>query len=212
VTKTTLFAAGLALMLIAPPVSAQTAAPAGYTPPVATLDLAYLFRNHVRYKQADEALRAEVTAAEQTFTQEQQAMQELAKRAKEYKQGSPEFKAIEEELARKEADLRLRGAIMQKNFAEKKAKIYFDVLQEIKNIVRYHSEQSGILMVVNFNGDAIDGANPQSVMRGLNETVLYQHRSVDITPVILELANRPGPSPVPVPPVVDRTTVPGVQR
>jgi Skp family chaperone for outer membrane proteins len=189
VTKTQLFAAGLAVVLLAAPVAAQQPAPAGY-PQVATLDLAYLFRNHARYKQADEALKAEVTAAEQTFAQEQQAMQELAKRLKEYKPGSPEYKAIEEELARKEADLRLRGAIIQKNFAEKKAKIYYDVLREIKSLVQFHAEQRGLLLVVNFNGDEIDGANPQSVMRGLNETVLYQHRSVDITPVILEMANK----------------------
>jgi Skp family chaperone for outer membrane proteins len=204
-----LFAAGLALILFAAPVAAQQPAPTGYAPPVATLDLAYLFRNHARYKQADEALRAEVTAAEQTFQQEQQAMQELAKRIKEYRAGSPEYKAIEEELARKEADLRLRGAIIQKNFAEKKAKIYYDVLQEIKAHVAQHAAQHGILMVVNFNGDEIDGANPQSVMRGLNETVLYQHRSVDITPIILELANRGGG--VPPTPTVNTNTVPGLR-
>lgn len=192
-TKTIPFAAGFALaaMLFASSASAQAPAPAGYaTPQVATLDLAYLFRNHARYKQLDDALKVEVQQAEQTFTAEQKSMQELARRLQEYKAGSPEYKAIEEELARKEADLRLRGAIMQKNFAEKKAKIYFDVLQDVKNYVRYHAEQHGIMMVVNFNGDEVDGTNPQSVMRGLNETVVYQHRSVDITPVILELCNK----------------------
>lgn len=192
-TKTIPFAAGFALtaLLFASTASAQAPAPAGYAaPPVATLGLAYLFRNHLRYKQLDDALKAEVQQAEQTFTNEQKSMQELARRLQEYKPGSPEYKAIEEELAKKEADLRLRGAIMQKNFAEKKAKIYFDVLQDVKNYVRYHAEQHGVMLVVNFNGDEIDGTNPQSVMRGLNETVLYQHRSVDITPVILEMCNK----------------------
>jgi Skp family chaperone for outer membrane proteins len=193
VTKTIPFAAGFALtvLLFASTAMAQAPAPAGYSAPqVATLDLAYLFRNHLRYKQLDDALKGEVQQAETTFTNEQKSMQELARRLQEYKSGSPEYKAIEEELAKKEADLRLRGAIMQKNFAEKKAKIYFDVLQDVKNYVRYHAEQHGVMLVVNFNGDEIDGTNPQSVMRGLNETVLYQHRAVDITPVILEMCNK----------------------
>lgn len=174
--------------------SAQApAAPVAGTPqvsPVATLDMAYLFRNHIQYKQLDDALRAEIGAAEKTFIGEQQAMQELSRRLNEYKQNTPEYKATEEELARKDADLRLRGAIMQKNFAEKKAKNYYDVLLQVKGYVRYHAEQYGILLVVNFNGDEIDGSNPQQVMRGLSETVLYQHRNVDITPVILEYCNK----------------------
>lgn len=192
-TKTIPFTAAFVLtaLLFASTASAQAPAPVGYAaPPVATLDLAYLFRNHLRYKQLDDALKAEVQQAEQTFTNEQKSMQELARRLQEYKPGSPEYKAIEEELAKKEADLRLRGAIMQKNFAEKKAKIYFDVLQDVKNYVRYHAEQHGVMLVVNFNGDEVDGTNPNGVMRALNETVIYQHRSVDITPIILEMCNK----------------------
>jgi Skp family chaperone for outer membrane proteins len=193
VTKTIPFTAAVALaaLLFATPAFAQAPAAGGYAAPqVASLDLAYLFRNHLRYKQLDDALKAEVQQAEQGFAGEQKSMQELARRLQEYKAGSPEYKAIEEELARKEADMRLRGAMMQKSFAEKKAKIYFDVLQDVKNYVRYHAEQHGVYLVINFNGDEIDGTNPQSVMRGLNETVLYQHRTVDITPVILEMCNK----------------------
>lgn len=187
--------------------SAQQPAPAAYGPPVATLDMAYLFRNHLRYKAMDEALRNEVSQAEGQFTGEQKAMQELAKRLNEYRPGSPEYKAVEEELAKKDADLRLRGAMLQKTFAEKKAKNYYDILQEVKNYVRWQAEEKGILLVVNFNGDEIDGANPQSVMRGLTDVVLYQHRSVDITPVILDLANRNVPVPQPV---QNQALVPGV--
>lgn len=173
--------------------SASAQAPVGGSPqvsPVATLDMAYLFRNHIHYKTLDDALRAEVSAAEQSFVGEQKALQDLSRRLNEYRPGTPEYKATEEELAKKDADLRLRGAIMQKNFAEKKAKNYYDVLQQVKAYVRHHAETYGIMLVVNFNGDEIDGTNPQSVMRGLSETVLYQHRNVDITPVILEYCNK----------------------
>jgi Skp family chaperone for outer membrane proteins len=196
VTKSILSICSIAMLSLAlvSTTNAQQPQP-GYGPPVATLDMAYLFRNHVRYKQLDDALRAEVSGAEQLFGAEQKSMQELGRRMSEYKPGSPEYKATEEELAKKDADLRLRGAMLQKSFAEKKAKNYYDILQEVKQYVRYHAEQHGVLLVVNFNGDEIDGANPQSVMRGLTDVVLYQHRSVDITPVILELCNKNVPIP-----------------
>lgn len=201
-TKLFFSAACVAIVLGGMPlstVSAQApAAPSYQATPVATLDMAYLFRNHVQYKQLDDALRAEIGAAEQTFVGEQKALQELSRRLGEYKPGTPEYKAIEEDLAKRDADLRLRGAIMQKNFGEKKAKNYYDVLQSVKNYVRHVANERGILLVVNFNGDEIDSSNPQSVVRGLSETVLYQHVSVDITPVILEYCNKNIPIPQPV--------------
>ncbi len=46
------------------------------------------------------------------------------------------------------------------------------------------------MLVLNFNGDPVDGTNPQSVIQGLNSTVQYKDPGVDITPVILDMCNR----------------------
>lgn len=173
--------------------------------PVAILDLPYLFRNHKRFKEMDEVLKTEISGAEGQFMTEQKAMKDLVAKLQELRPGTPEYKAAEEELAKRDADMQLRINIMKKNFAEKKAKNYFDVYQETMRYVAWHAHNSGIVLVLNFNGDPVDGTNPQSVIQGLNSTVLFKHPGVDITPVILDLCNRAVqiPDPTPNPAVVN---------
>lgn len=191
-----IFSAALAALVLsmAAPAFGQAPAPQQHqqvASPIAILDLPYLFRNHLRFKQMDEVLKVEIQNAEAQFMTEQKAMREAAARLGELKSGTPEYKQLEEELAKRDADMALRVNIMKKNFAEKKAKNYFDVYQETMRNVSFHAQQAGIVLVINFNGDPVDGNNPQSVIQGLNSTVLYKHPGVDITPVILELCNRP---------------------
>jgi Skp family chaperone for outer membrane proteins len=186
----TAFRALALLGLLAAPAAAQQAAPAQIASPVAILDLPYLFRNHQRFKQMDEVLKQEIGAAEQQFLGEQKSLKDEASKLGEFRPNTPEYKQLEESLARKDADIQLRVNVMRKNFAEKKAKNYFEIYQEVMAYVSYHARQTGVVLVLNFNGDPIDGTNPQSVIQGLNSTVLYKHSGVDITPIILDLCNR----------------------
>ena len=113
----------LSAFFVASASAQQAQAPATVASPVAILDLPYLFRNHMRFKQMDEVLKQEITTAEQQFMGEQKQLKDRAQQVvSELKPGSPEFKAAEEELAKKDADISLRVNIMRKNFAEKKAK------------------------------------------------------------------------------------------
>ena len=198
-----------AMMLVSGVAStAQAQAPQQqYAPPVAILDLPYLLRNHTRFKQSDEVLKAEIGQAEASVQQERKKMEELAVKLREYKPGSPDYKQIEEQLAKMEADLALQVNLMKRNFGEKRAKSYFDVYTEISNYTRYHAEQAGILLVLNFNGDPIDAGNPQSIIAQLNSVVLYKHRAIDITPIILDMCERGVQIPQPaVDPAAQRPT------
>ena len=126
-------------------------APAGHQQvisPIAILDLPYLFRNHARFKQMDEVLKTEIGGAEGQFMTEQKAMKELVTRLQELKPGTPEYKTLEEDLAKRDADMSLRINIMKKNFAEKKAKNYFEVYQEVMRYVNFHAQQTGIVLVI----------------------------------------------------------------
>ncbi len=200
--------AAAVLSLAAPSYGQAPAAPQGHPQvisPVAILDLPYLFRNHRRFKEMDEVLKTEISGAEGQFMTEQKAMKDLVAKLQELRPGTPEYKAAEEDLAKRDADMQLRINIMKKNFAEKKAKNYFEVYQETMRYVGYHATHSGIVLVINFNGDPVDPNNPQSVIQALNSTVLYKHPGVDITPVILDLCNRGFviPEPTPNPGVVN---------
>lgn len=186
--------------------TAQAQSPAPQAPAVAILDLPWLLRNHTKFQAADQALKTEVAQAEAGVQAERKKMEELAGKLRDYRPGSAEFKQVEEQLAKMEADLALQVNLMKRNFGEKRAKAYFDVYTEVSNYTRYYADQVGILLVLNFNGDPIDETNPQSIMAAFNSVVLYQNRAVNITPVIHDMCQRG----VVIPPAAEEARSPGL--
>ena len=165
------------------PLSAQQRGPA---PSVAILDLTYIFKNHSRFQALTNDMRRDVDNAENSLKAERDAFQQLTARLEEFKKGTNEYKQLEEEIARRAADLQLKINIQKRTFLEQEAKIYFSVYQEVLNHVKTYAESNGISMVMRFNGDPIDTSDPQEVLKELNKSVIYYNRAIDITPIILE--------------------------
>jgi Skp family chaperone for outer membrane proteins len=165
----------------------------GIGSPVAILDLTYIFKNHLRFQQMSDGMRRDVEAAESALKVDREAYGKMTQQLETYRKGTPEYRAMEEELAKKAAELNLRVSIQKKDFLEQEAKIYYNVYQEITEQVKYYSEQNGIALVLRFNGDPIDRNDPQEVLKELNKSVLYYNRAIDITPIILEIINRNAP-------------------
>ena len=57
------------------------------------------------------------------------------------------------------------------------------------------AKRNGIALVIQFSADKIDPANPQSIMRGVNRAVVYQHQ-LNITDFVIEIVNAGTPKPV----------------
>lgn len=182
----------------APPARAQQGRPAA--PTVAILDLTYIFKNHPRFQALTNDMRRDVDAAENAVKTEQQAVQQLSTRLEEFRKGTPEFKSLEEEIARRVADIKLKVSIQQRTFLEQEAKNYFSIYQEVLGHVKTYAEANGITMVLRFNGDPIDTTDPQEVLKELNKSVIYYHRAIDITPYILERCAASGGGAAPVNP------------
>jgi Skp family chaperone for outer membrane proteins len=168
-------------------------APRGIGSPVAILDLTYIFKNHLRFQQMSDGMRRDVDAAENALKTDRDGYRKMTEQLETYRKGTPEYRAMEEELAKKAAELNLRVSIQKKDFLEQEAKIYYNVYQEIVEHVKYYSEQHGIALVLRFNGDPVDRNDPQEVLKELNKSVLYYNRAIDITPIILEEINRKTP-------------------
>jgi hypothetical protein len=93
----------------------------------------------------------------------------------------------------------VKAQIQKREFQEREAALYFKTIQEINDQVRVYAENNQIGLVMKFNGDPIDAADRDSVMRELNKPVMYYNRGIDITPIILTELNRgaaPNPSTV----------------
>ena len=156
---------------------------------VAIVDLTYIFANHIRFKALVEDMRKDVEAAENDLKGAKENIEKLAESLDNYNKASKEFKELEEDLAKRQADLQVQVNIQKRNFMEQEAKIYLSIYREVLDHVKHHAEKYGINLVLRFNGDPIEGDDLQGVMRELNRQVVYHNRSIDITPIILEACN-----------------------
>ncbi len=213
-----LWAVSAALMLVtASPAPAQVGtAPAAGRPmaaprssSVALLNVAYLFDNHPRLKQMRDEMKADVERADAAVKAEQENIKRLAEKLEQYR-GTPEFKAIEEEVAKRSNDLKLQIALQRKEFMLREARMYHQTYQEIADEVKYYCEQNGIDVVLRFNADKVDLENPESVLIHVNKPVVYYATERDITGIVLTtIYRRYGIDPANPERAATRPTTPG---
>jgi Skp family chaperone for outer membrane proteins len=157
---------------------------------IAVVDITYILDHHPRLKVDMDTYKREYENTGLQFKKEQEAIVKKAEVLKGLKVGSPDFKKLEEELAQRESDLKVKASLQQKEFAERESKIYLRAYQEVSAVVRTYAERNGISLVLRFSGAPADPNNPQAVRGELLKTIQYSHRDIDITDHILAELNR----------------------
>lgn len=167
----------------------ESAAPPG-TPPtrVALLDLARIFNNHDRFKRQSDALRQEVEEAERQLKARKSELESAAESLKTLPKESSQARKLEEQIAHDTVELKEHVEVQKKRFFETEANLYHECYQEVMEEVERYAKERGINLVMRFNGDTHDFADPQSVQKELNKSVLYQD-GIDITDEILQAVN-----------------------
>jgi Skp family chaperone for outer membrane proteins len=166
---------------------------------VALVDVNYIFKKHGRFKAQMEQMRADVERSQAEWKRQMEAINKQADRLQEFRPGTPDYKAMEEDIVNQKAKLQGQVALQKKEFLQREAKIYYNTYSEIMQEVRYHCQQNGLGLILSFNGDKINPENPEDVLRGINNKVVYYDDGLDITPIILKRLN---------PDVADRSAVP----
>ena len=204
----------LATGLAAPRAMAQRAGSPVMVPPraggpnVALLDLAYVFKNHARFKARMSDMKADTQRVEAWVKKEREAIRKIADGLKDFRTGTQEYKQLEQQLAKRQADLQVQFRLQQKDFLQQEAKIYHDVYSEILQQVEYMARQHGYVMVLRFNGESVNRDNPEDVLRNINKSVIWFDNRRDITGLVLEQLNKQrggarvsdGRSGIPAPP------------
>ena len=155
---------------------------------IAVIDITFILDNHPRLKVATEAFKRDVEAVGKQLKGEQDGIVKSAERLKTFKPGSPDFKKLEEELAQKQSDLKVKASLQEKEFAERESKMYLAHYQEVTNLVKVYAERNGISLVLRFNGAPVDVNNRDAIKAELFKTVMYNDPAIDITdPILAEL-------------------------
>ncbi len=175
---------------------------------MAVIDVAYIFKNHARFKQQMDIMKQKVDAAENDVKAAQEEMKKSVEQMKQFNPGSPDYKRMEADLLKKQGDLQVKVNLQKKDFMEQEGKIYYNVSREIEDAVKLFATKNNIAMVLRFNGDQVDANNRDDILRSINKPIVYYDPRMDITPYILQDLNRSaGPSngPIGVMPPPNRT-------
>ena len=158
--------------------------------PVALVDVNHLFQNHPGFSARMDDLKAAVENAEKWVKQERDSIRKAAENADRFRKGTPDYKAMEEQLAKRQAELAAKVQLQKRDFYDREAKVYHTIYQEIEQEVAYYAQANNIAMVLRFNGEPMDSEDPKDVLRGINKPVVYHNQQLDITPVILSQIQR----------------------
>ena len=182
-------AAGICLVSIldAQEGAAKKVAPSGNR--IAVIDISHIFKNHAGFKQAMDRMKKEVEAFEAELRKRGKEIEGLREQMRNFKSGSPEYKGIEEKMAKRAADGQAQTQLKRRDFLEREAKIYYDIYMEIGAAVAQFSQRNGISLVVRFNSAPIEGTDRNSVLEGVNRAVVFQ-QNLNITPMVLQMLNR----------------------
>jgi Skp family chaperone for outer membrane proteins len=191
VKKSYLVAALAAFLLTAASVvAAQPAGPAPVAPvapaagpSIVLLDVTAIFKEHPSYKQEMEALKKDMQEADAKVKQDTEALKKLRDRLSEFRPGTQDYRALEEDVTRREIEITARVRAAQKQFLQRESKIHYNIFVEIWQEVNKYCMANNVTMVLRHNSDPVDAEKPEEIARLLNQPVVY-HRGVDITPII----------------------------
>ncbi|MFO0872171.1 MAG: OmpH family outer membrane protein [Pirellulales bacterium] len=172
----------------APAAAAAPAAGRGGTPSVVVIDIGEVFKQHAQFNQQLNALKDEIKSLDAYYQAEQKKIAGQREKLGTYNAGSPEYKKLEEEIARMASDLQVEMALKQKSVAEQEAKVYFNTYREIYKQVETFADSYGITLVLRHNNVQMDPQKRDTVLQGVNRSIVFQ-RNLDITDEIVRRVN-----------------------
>jgi Skp family chaperone for outer membrane proteins len=161
-------------------------------PSIALIDINFLFEKLPHFKQMMDQLKADVERAEAEVKREREELTKLVQRLESYR-GTPTYKSMEEDIARRQSELGVRVSLQRKEFGQREARIFHNVYREIQDEVDRLAKEVGFDCVIRFNGDAVDPERPDSILNYINRPVVWYGRDRDITmTVLMRIAQRRG--------------------
>lgn len=155
---------------------------------IALLDVAKVFSENVRFKQDMEGMKGEAEKF-QAYAQSQEArVKQLFEQLKQYSPGSPEYRKIDEDMARIRSETQVQSQLKQKELITREAKIYHKHYDEIQAIVAEYAARNSISLVLRWNSEPIKPLDRMSVQAGVNNSVVLQ-RGRDITETVILAVN-----------------------
>ncbi|TWU36057.1 OmpH family outer membrane protein [Novipirellula artificiosorum] len=157
---------------------------------VAVVDVAFIFKNHAAIKAQVEAVERDLKNYDAQLQVKREELKQAAEKLKSYKVGSPEYTALEEQVATMESKLRLNMAHKRKELADAEARIYYENYQRISAAVKRLAEYHKINLVLRYNSEEMDLEKGESVIRGVMKNIVFHDAGIDMTVGVMKLLDQ----------------------
>ena len=152
---------------------------------VAIVDVGAIFKQHTSFAKQLEALKAQADGFKAEALRAQQALSESAQVLQEFQPDTDDFRARQTELAQKAAALQVEQNSLMQKLMEKEAMLHFETYQQVNALISQYCDDRGIQLVLRYNNQEMDLAQPGSVMQRVNSSVIYHDPNNDITQAIV---------------------------
>ncbi|HEY2761936.1 MAG TPA: OmpH family outer membrane protein, partial [Pirellulales bacterium] len=157
---------------------------------IAVVDVAFIFKNYLKFKNQMDQMKQKVEAAENDVKRDQEEYKHLMDQLKQLSPGTEGYKKLEADMLKKQGDVNLKVSLQKKDFMEQEGRIYFNVSREIDDAVKQIATKNNIVLVLRFNGDPVDPVDRNDILRGINKPIVFYDPRMDITPYVLQDLNR----------------------
>ncbi len=171
---------------VAPAAAPQGPAPSGTS--VAVIDVAHIFKNHVRFNASMNDMKRDIDAFDAAMREESLKLQKKVEVMQSFAPSSNEFKKADEELAHLKSDFQIRVQAKKREFLEQEARVYYGIYREVEDAVASFAQRNRIGLVLRYTGDEMKPEDRASVLSGVNKPVVYQ-QNLDITQHVLNHLN-----------------------
>lgn len=157
---------------------------------VGLIDMAHVFKHYKKFESLREDLKAQIADSETQAKQMAEEIKSVQAQMKEHKEGSPEFAAKEQQLAKMTAEFETFRRSTQREILKEESAIYHTVYMEVADAVRRYSNHYGYTLVLRFNREDLNPEDPQGLIQGMNRQVVFHRPEDDMTDSVLDYLNK----------------------
>lgn len=165
---------------------------------VAVMDLAKVFEKHPKLQAEIKRIQEEYKQFQEDAIAKQKALQNRVKQLQQLKQGTPDYKKLQAEIAKADSDRAVDQRLKQGEFMQREARAHYNAYMEVLSAVQRVCTRHNISLVLRYDSKPIDPDDGNSIMRGITRNVVYQ-RQLDITDLVVRelfaTAQQPGSLP-----------------
>ncbi len=154
---------------------------------VAVIDMGAVFESHPLFLSQLESLKQEIRQFEEEQNQLREGLMARFQVLRSQDAGTDSFRQAEADIANQTANLDVQKRLRMRDFAQKEAKLYYEIYTDVSAKVTSYCQHYGIQAVVHYNSRPMDINNPATIMERIGSNVIYARPDREITEAIKQL-------------------------